>query len=145
MTACRSASSVERPSVATSGCPSWFEMLIMAASTPGIAPAASSVRESTSSRSIVPASSLRKRLRRPSSSALSIAVTSSFDISSMRAERLATSSATCVSASLTGRRSISSARSRTTSAPRPAEIAIRTVVTPFPRPESAPQNEPYAL
>src|SRR5919202_4272597 len=48
----------------------------------------------------------------------------------MRAERFATSSATCVSPSFTGRRNRSRPSSRSTRAPSPTLIAISTVVTP---------------
>ena len=128
--ACRSASSTDNPSVATNGLPPRGSgSITSAASAPWNAPAASSVRDSTSSRSIDPASSPKIRLRRPSSSARSRAPASSLPSSSIRAFRLATTSATRSSVELSERqRTTSRARRSTTRAPKPTLMPIRTVV-----------------
>src|SRR5919204_3985616 len=105
-----------------------------AASTPGIAPAASRVRVSTSSRSIVPASSPSIRFRRPSSCARSSASDSSPTIASMRVFMSVTRSASrgselCAPA-VALRTSQRTARSNTTAAAPAAMATTVLVVTP---------------
>jgi hypothetical protein len=92
---CRCASSVVSPSVATNGRLPTLRIETSAASTPGMAPPASSVRESTSSRSIDAPSSPRKRLRRASSCARSSASESSRTIPSIRTFISETSATIC--------------------------------------------------
>ena len=128
--ACRSASSTDSPSVATSGFPPCISgSITSAASVPWNAPAASSARERTSSRSIEPASSPKMRLRRPSSSARSRAPASSRPSSSIRSFRLATTSATRSSVLVSERHLTTSRANRsTTRAPKPTLIPVRSVV-----------------
>ena len=99
---------------------------------PGIAPPASSVRESTSSRSIDAPSSPRKRLRRPSSCARSSASESSRTMPSMRVFISETSASTCCCPPLPRlreRTSTTSSTSASTAAAAPTATSAVVAVT----------------
>ena len=129
---CRCASSAESPSVATIGLSAPSRIETIAASTPGIAPPASSVRASTSSRSIDAPSSPRKRLRRPSSCARSSASESSRTMPSMRVFISETSASICCCPPLPRlreRTSTTSSTSASTAAAAPTATSAVVAVT----------------